>query len=315
MAYRDYVREKLSKTSLDMSVDAWQKLQVRASLPLATALAVSVYFFTHSIAITVAAWALSFVSIFAVFVAILDYLGYAKAREVEDMLPEALELLSSNLKAGLPLKESLQMLMSEEFGQLGVEMSSAATEMSTGTPIVEALKSTRFHVASELYGKTIETLSRSVESGVNMDRICGELARNINDLHNIRRDIRASTVTYTLFLSFAALIASPILFALSTFLTEASTQIFSAASETTGGGGAPLGLLSFSTTLPPIDLLRNFFLVAIAITSIFTSLGVGIVREGSVRVGLRYMPIFLIVSFVVYFIAKSAVTSIVGLSI
>lgn len=313
MAYRDYVREKLSQTSLEMSPDDWMRLQFKASLPLSAALAVSAFFLSRDLVVSAAVLAVSFVAIFVISAFLLDYLTYMKARDVEETLPEALELLASNVKAGLPLKESLQLLMTEEFGQLGVEMSTAVTEMNTGTPIADALKATRRRVASVLYGKTIETLCRSIESGVSLDKMCSELAHNINDMQNIRREIRSSTVTYTLFLTFAAMIAAPILFALSTFLVEASTQIFSlTASE---GADAPQGLLSFSTTLPPVDLLRNFFLVAIAITSFFTALGVGIVREGSMRVGLKYMPVFVIVSFIVYFTAKGLIQSVVGLNI
>ena len=316
MTYRDYVGDRLAKTSLDMSVDEWTRLQFKAAVPLSAALAMSAYFIWKSLAITAVALVLSFAAIFLGFILLLDYFAYAKGREVEDVLPEALELLSSNIRSGLPVKESIQMLMSEEFGQLGVEMSIATTEMSTGSSITDALRATRFRVSSQLYSKMIDTVARSIESGANLGTICSQLAKNINDMHNIRKEIRASTVTYTLFLSFAALIASPILFALSTFLVEASTQIFAVASaEGASGGGIPSSFLSFSTTLPPVGLLKNFFLVAIGITAIFTSLGVGIVREGSMRVGLRFMPVFLAIAFTVYFVAKSSITSLVGLSV
>lgn len=313
MAYRDYVHERLEKTSLEMSVEKWQRMQLKSAVAISAAMAVSFYFLTNSVLMTLFGSLISFVIVFFVFVFLLDYFAYLKARDVEETLPEALELLASNMRAGLPVKDSLQLLMTEEFGQLGVEISIATTEMNTGVSIIDALKGTRRRVDSKLYSKTIETLCRSIEGGVNLDTICSALARNINDMHNIRRDIRASTVAYTLFLTFAALIASPILFALSTFLVEASTEIFSIASaqET----AAPLGLLTFSTNIPPVELLRNFFLIAIGITSVFTSLGVGIVREGSMRVGLKYVPAFLVAAFVVFFIAKGLIESIVGINI
>ncbi|QQG39296.1 MAG: type II secretion system F family protein [Candidatus Aenigmatarchaeota archaeon] len=313
MSYESYVRSRLEKTSLRIKPAEWMKLQVKMALPLSAAAALSLFFITQSVLVTAAGAVLAFVIIFVGTVFALDYMAYAKAREVEDSLTDALELLASNVKAGLPIKDSMQLLMTDEFGQLGVEMSTAVIEMNTGVSMVDALRATRARVESQLYAKTIETLCRSVESGVNVDTVCTAMARNINDMRNITRDIRASTTTYTLFLGFAALVASPLLFALSSYLVEASGEIFAVASAQ-GTGGSPLGLLSFSTSVPPADMLRNFFLAAIAITSFFTSLGIGIVKDGSMRVGLKFVPFFLATSFAVFFVAKGLIAGLVGLS-
>ena len=116
----------------------------------------------------------------------------------------------------------------------------------------------------------------------------------------MKEDISASVVAYTLFIAVLVIAIAPLLFSLSynlliiilgfaTKLTAATSRVESLPFAFTG------------VTVDPNNF-RYFSIAAISVISFFSSLIVSIVEKGSIKSGLKYIPIFLASSLVMYFV-------------
>ena len=99
------------------------------------------------------------ISLFILFeFLIYFYLNYKidkKAKEVEEVLPDALQLMASNLRAGLTTEKALFSSARKEFGILQKELSIIGKEVATGKDLSEALKGITKRIRSDKLEKTI----------------------------------------------------------------------------------------------------------------------------------------------------------------
>ena len=69
----------------------------------------------------------------------LSITAESKARFVERILPDALQLIASNIRAGLTTERALIVSARPEFGPLELELKQASKRILTGTPMQDAL--------------------------------------------------------------------------------------------------------------------------------------------------------------------------------
>ncbi len=308
----EFIKRGIERSSLNVSPREWLRKTAIISLVITGLIFFALVFYTEILsAITWSLGALVLIVSYLFFN--LKYSSFKKANEIENILPEALEIISSGIKSGLSVKDSVQSIIRDEFEPLATEISKAFVQQSTGSTLSESLRNAAERVDSDLFKKTMATLTRSIDSGANVAEVSESLAKNINEVRALRKDIRSSTVTYTLFLSFASLIAAPILFALSSFLVETNAQIAKRTGAATGAGDIPSSFLQLTTQLPPVDVLNNFFIVILSITSISAAIAIGIVNKGHYKEGIKIIPIFLIVSLLIFFFASNTVSAFFGI--
>ena len=95
-------------------------------------------FFSLTIAISLAAICFFFLEIF--FYYSISLKADTVARRIEKILPDALQLMASNLRGGMTTERALLMSSRIEFGELKHELDRVGREIATGKGVARALK-------------------------------------------------------------------------------------------------------------------------------------------------------------------------------
>jgi archaeal flagellar protein FlaJ len=88
-----------------------------------------------------------------------------KAQTVEAVLPDALQLMASNIRAGLTTDKALLLAARPEFGALEEEIRRVGKETMAGRSLAESLSRMTIHIRSDDLDRTVELLVGSLRSG------------------------------------------------------------------------------------------------------------------------------------------------------
>lgn len=267
-----------------------------------------------------ASWFMLQISLVTLFVLLiyfyLDLKIYIRTKKMEELLPEFLQLVSSNLKGGMSFENSILGAVKPRFSILANEMAEVAKKVMTGHSIETALSELGKKYNSPMLKRTIDLMVTELESGGQIADLIDNIVKNIKEVRSLKEEISVSVISYTIFIAAIVIVIAPLLFALSFHLLIIILGFVEKLSAASGGAGpvGALGSFSFntqgSTTNP--DHFRYFSFIALAIISFFSSMIVSIVERGNVKGGLKYIPIFLIGSLTMYFLMLKALGLIFG---
>ena len=230
----------------------------------------------------------------------LFYIVDSRAKKVENILPDFLLLVANNVRSGLTPFAAFRQSARHEFGVLSEEVKVAAAK-SLGTQSFEkALKQLSERIDSRFLRDTVSLFAQSLKSGSHLAKLLESSAMDLRKMQELRKEMVTSIKTYVLFVGFVALIATPLLLAISIQFLQMlqSIQISQAAS----GAG------QFSFLTPKLTVTSGFmnqvaFLLLFG-NSLLAGLFLGILRTGKAKHGLKYFPLLLIASIAVFFICQ-----------
>ncbi|HIJ01918.1 TPA: hypothetical protein HA363_04650 [Candidatus Woesearchaeota archaeon] len=233
---------------------------------------------------------------------------FQRTKEIERILPEYLQLVSSNLKGGLSFENSLWNAISPEFSIVAKEITIVSKKVMTGSDLTIALEEFTEKYNSPLLKRSFDLIIGEVESGGQIAFIVDKVIDNLRKTKVLKEEMTASTLTYMIFIGAIVILIAPGLFALSYHLLKIM-----------GGFGAQLsaspiqGLpIKMSGGNLDIDAFRNFSISALLMVSLFSSMLISIIEKGDVRGGLKYIPAFMISSIFFYFVFVSALEMVFG---
>ncbi|MFC1768662.1 type II secretion system F family protein [Nanoarchaeota archaeon] len=230
-----------------------------------------------------------------------------KAKFVENILPDVLQLMASNLRAGYTTDRALLLSARSEFGVFQKEINQVGKEITTGSEIEDALKGMTKRIKSERLSKTISLIVSGLSSGGELALLLEQTARNLR--HEILMDkrIRANVMMYVIFISVAVIIGAPLLFGLSSFFVEIfAINVGSVEIPEAFASSLPFSYGNVSITLEFVILFSVIYLIT---ASIFGSLIISLISKGREREGIKYMPLFIGISLIVFFIIRLAIKS------
>ena len=252
--------------------------------------------------------------IFVMYV-VLDFKIHARATEMEDKLQDYLQFVSENLKGGMSFEKALWAAVRPQFSVLAEEMRLAAKKVMTGSDIEEALSEFVDKYPSPLLKRSFELIIEGTKGGGEIADIIDRVVENLEELKELKGEIRATNLTYMIFIGFVVVVVAPLLFSLSfQFLTILST--FSARLDFAQGTGAsPQGFanaFNIGGDSIDIDSFRKFSYGALILTNAFAAAIVSIIQHGNIRGMVRYAPVFVITSVVLYTIFSNVGASLFG---
>ncbi|MFW6013747.1 MAG: type II secretion system F family protein [Nanoarchaeota archaeon] len=248
------------------------------------------------------------VFLFPVFL-VFDYLilfleAEDRKHRVENILPDFLHLFSSSLRAGLTPYQALKSSAREEFGPLKDEIDIATTKALGSEGFEKALFEMKDTFDSRLIDKVVNLFITSLYTGSHMAELMEETARDMAETRNLKKELNTGTKTYTMFILFTVVIGSPLLFAISLQFID---MVEDMADPGSVGDDFDMGL-----TAGEIPVSAEFmFWLAISLlisTSIFSSILIGVIKEGNKKYGLRYAPFIGVVAIGVFFLARFIVS-------
>ncbi len=233
---------------------------------------------------------------------IIDYRIYKRKVEIEDVLSDYLQLTSSNIKAGMTIDKALWYAVRPRFGVLANEIEYVAKETMGGENLKDALSKFSKKYDSVVLQRAISMLIEGIDAGGEIGDLLNKIASNIQDQKIMVKEISASVTTYAIFITFAAIIAAPFMFALS----GALIQVLQSLSADLGSNLAPAAgtlPISFSGVGIRLQDFRFFAVGSLFFTALFSSLIVASIKKGTIKSGIRYIPAFIGISMVLYFIS------------
>ena len=224
--------------------------------------------------------------------------------KMEKTLPDALKLVSSNTRSGHTLEKAFLLSARDEFGPLADELRLTAMDMYGGRAVEEALEEMESRIKSELFQETLKLLIDGIKAGGDKADLLESSAEDIRNSLELRDEIKSSIRMYVIFIIMVAVIGAPILFSVSVYMAEVTTDMWSGAGigEMDGGGvSSQIGFdIEFAAPQVDVDFFNTFAYMAISTTNIFAALIISEINNGNVKNGIKYAPLFVTVSIVLY---------------
>ncbi|MCX6706733.1 MAG: hypothetical protein NT001_01170 [Candidatus Woesearchaeota archaeon] len=198
----------------------------------------------------------------------LDLRIYKRTKEIEEILPEFLQFVSGNLKK----------------------------KVMTGEDVDEALREFTKKYDSPILRRSFDLIIEGMKSGGRIVYLIDKVIEDINEAKMLKKEMSASVTSYVIFITFIVLVIAPGLFALSYQLL---TIVSSFAGKLGGSSGAVSSMpIKFSAVSINPDDFINFARMCVAIIAVFSSIIISLISRGDIKSGIKYIPVFLIVSLV-----------------
>lgn len=237
-----------------------------------------------------------------------------RASKIEEVLPDALQMISANVRAGMTTENAIWMGARPEFGPLEEEIKIVSSKCFGGKPISQALNEMSARVKSTTLERAVKLLVEGIELGGEIAPLLDEVARDIRSTAAMKKEILNATLMYTIFIIFSSIIAAPVLFASSLYYSEMSLSIMKNRMElpseapVTGMFGILFRGGSKATIVDPEEV-KLFAISCIALTTTFGALTLAQIRYGKVTRGLKFVPVFIGCALGVFFLTHSVFQS------
>jgi pilus assembly protein TadC len=313
---RVHIKEYLKKTGIYKVPYATYSLIFMISL----ALTISAYFFFVFPSILslnpVFMVLMSFVALTAVELIVIsvlffcfwiyyEFLIFKRTRNIEEVLPYFLEDVSVNLRAGTSFDKALWNSVQPEFGVLEKEIEIVAKKVMAGQDTEESLREFSEKYDSPLLRESMDMIIIGLRSGGNISDIIDKIVKNVKDAYFLNKELIASVTSYVIFITVVAVIISPILFALSFNMMQI---IQSLGEKLNSGVSAGIVSLSFGENkVKPEDFIL-FSKLAVIIISGMSSVIIADLREGNIKAGLKYILLFIPISYGIYILMLNVIT-------
>lgn len=234
-----------------------------------------------------------------------------RKREIENVLADYLQLVSANLNAGMTIDQAMWYAVRERFGILATEIEIVARRVMGGKDLEEALLEFTDKYDSDLLKRSMILLIEGLRSGGELSSLVNKIAWNIKETQILEKEISSEVTTYIIFIIFASIIIAPFLYALSHRIIIIMGEILSKIDiENLVGfsGNLPLKFSS-GETISASDF-KIFIFINLGTSSILAAMIISLIRKGNIKSGLKLIPIFIVISTILFLLASIILTSV-----
>jgi pilus assembly protein TadC len=223
---------------------------------------------------------------------------------VDNVLPDFLLLAASNVRAGMSIDQALWYAAKPEFGTLSKEVEIVSKQTFGGVPFARAIDGLANRFDSKSVKRAVALIKQGMASGGELAEILERTAEDSRNMQLISKEIAASLIMYIIFIVFAASIGTPFLFAVSTKLIGILEGVF--LSNPALASAPSSSILHPAPPSVSSELFYYFTFASAVVTAVFASLIIGVIRSGSKRDGIRFVPFILGGSLLIFFLVSSA---------
>ncbi len=251
---------------------------------------------------------LSFIlfSIFLIYAFTIPFIFMElRIEDIEKELPDVLFTLATTVRAGGSLEMALKDAYDVSKGPIKEELRKTIKEMREGMTFEEAFHSFGERCRSKVVKRTCSIIVTAKKSGGGLVDALMSISDDLRDFMRVKRERISKTTMQALFFVAAGIIIAPAIFGLVCSIAEymgEKTSSFIKPREDP--------LVDFVGTMykifgmkPPNNLvfiLNPLFKIYLFLLSILCAIGVAILREGKISGSIKFIPIFLLVSYVIF---------------
>lgn len=237
---------------------------------------------------------------------------FNRTKKMEDVLPEFLEFISENLRGGMSFDRALWKAIRPEFGVLAGEVRLAAKKVMTGQDTEDALKELTKKYNSPMLARSLGIMIEGLRSGGEIAFLIDRIVEDLRKTKELKEEIATTSLSYVIFITFIVLVIAPGLFALSYHLLVIIGSFVEKLLSTIGSNRALNLPLSVSEAALKIEDFKLFSIGSLGVISVFSSMIISQIKNGNIRSGLVFVPVFVVVSVVFYFIFLGILGSVLG---
>ncbi|PIN68830.1 hypothetical protein COV93_07980 [Candidatus Woesearchaeota archaeon CG11_big_fil_rev_8_21_14_0_20_43_8] len=265
-----------------------------------------------TVTLSVGIWSISF--IFFILVQFMLYLSiYFKVEDrrerTEKVLPDILQLVAANVKAGMTPVQALRSSARKEFGPISEEINIAVAKSIGSGSFNDALLNITQRIQSPSLDRAVKLFVSSLKAGGRLVLLLEELAKDILATRVLKKELNTSTKMYTMLIVFTIIIGAPLLQAVSIHFVEVMNNM--QADNAIGDAGSELSIFAGEVLLTPDFLIVTSLVMLVAI-SILASMLIGVIAEGKEKYGLKYAPGIMFCAIVLFFIVRRFVSAFFG---
>jgi len=229
-----------------------------------------------------------------------------EVKKMEDVFPDFIELMASNLRAGMTIDKSLLLSSRKEFSPLDKEIILLGKNILTGKEIGEAMIEMARRTHSDKIIKTISIIISGIRSGGNLAILLEETAINMRERNFVEKRAASNVLMYLIFIFFAVGVGAPVLFSLSSVLVQVlSSLLKNIPSMQTTAVSLPFTLTSVNISETFVVYFSLTFVVGM---DILASLLLGLVGKGEAKQGLKYTVPIILLAMGVFFLVRIFLT-------
>ncbi len=218
--------------------------------------------------------------------------------QLEAVLPDFLQLTSSNISAGMPIDRALWYAVRPNFGVLAKEIEEVAKNTVAGEDLEKALTTFALKYDSKMLKRSINILLEGLHAGGEMADLLNKIAINIQETRLLKKEMAANVMTYIIFIGFASITAAPFLYALATVLLNVITTI--TAGMDLGSSSGPISI-NVSDAAISLSDFKIFATVMVSMTITFSMMIISVIRKGNVKQGLHLILPAVLLGLGLYF--------------
>ncbi len=235
----------------------------------------------------------------------------SRAAFVETLLPDVLQLMSSNLRAGMTIDRALLLAARPEFGRFKDEINRVGKEVATGKELSDSLMDLAGRIKSDRVKKTFQLIVSGVASGGQLSELLEQTAGNLRQQRLLEQRVKTNVLVYVIFIFSAIGFGAPTLYGLSSFLVKVITDITSHIDipETTGQFNIPITFSHISVTP---SFVMTYTLISLVTTSVLGALIIGLISKGKEKEGIKYIPVLVILTVSLFFLVRFVISTILS---
>ncbi|MBI4153023.1 type II secretion system F family protein [Candidatus Woesearchaeota archaeon] len=226
-----------------------------------------------------------------------------KAMLVEEALPDALQLMASNLRAGMTPSKALLLSSRPEFGPLKEEIDAVGKKVTLGKNVGTALMEMAKRVRSRRLLRSVELINSGLDSGGSLASLLEATSNHLREQFLVDKKIKATITMYVIFIFSAAAIITPILLGLSSFLVEVLHGSL-AQIEIPATASLPIQPAQGAIS---IQFLFQYIIIFLLMNCFLASLILGLIRKGRKRDGIRYFIPMALLSIPLFLLSRYAI--------
>lgn len=318
--YKDWVKKYITYAGFTISPGKYAGFSILYGILLAFSVICIVYMLNLAL-LGLTTWQLMIIfglvsfGVFEAFMhSLLITISDRIANFTDDILPDALRLISANIRSGFTPDRALLLSARPEFGPLEKQIIKTAKLTFSGQALETAIQVMPKKINSKALKRSVDLLVEGIQRGGNIANLLDGLSNDIRQTKILRREVQAFVMMYAIFIFFAAGIGAPLLYGISSFLVETMKEL---------GGTVDVGVavpttmkfMAFAGIKVETQFLMLYMISSLSVTSIFGGLIMGLIQSGTEKAGLKYIPILFSISITIFFLVRMFVTNIFGLII
>jgi len=298
--------EKLKKKNKGSAHYQGLRKKIFISFIVSLVISALTYWFSKNITNSVISFGGVALMLSAYFVIKQKMSKYSNIKKMEDIFPDFISLMASNLRAGITVDRAILLSSRKEFAPLDKEILNLGKDIVTGSEISKALTNMSERIDSDEIHKTILLIISGIRSGGNLSVLLQETASNMRERNFVRQKAASNVLMYVIFVFFAVAIGAPVLFGLSSVLVEILSKLLSDIPTSQTSVNLPFTLTQVNIST---SFIFYFSLTFVVVISILASLVLGLVSKGVEREGLKYMLPLILLSVSSFLISRTILLS------